>query len=230
MGCLFIIGNGFDRAHGLKTSYEDFHDFLRSQYDVTDEEDMLYLDGHMYQNKDGELDCDDDVAAGFLARLISQAEPDSEQWSALEDSLGKLDYSEIFDSVIEQYDKDGDPDYWRNVALYENMADSLSVVIGKFSLYFANWVHSIDIKKVKENKKFRGLMQPGDLFLTFNYTELLEEVYKVNSVCHIHGKRGEKLVFGHGSDDDHYEDNMGRYTGAESGLLNIFSWFFFWRG
>ena len=53
-------------------------------------------------------------------------------------------------------------------------------------------------------------------------TELLEEVYKVNSVCHIHGKRGEKLVFGHGSDDDHYEDNMGRYTGAENGLLNIF--------
>ena len=43
----------------------------------------------MYQNKDGELDCDD-VAAGFLARLISQAEPDSERWSALEDSLGNF--------------------------------------------------------------------------------------------------------------------------------------------
>lgn len=41
MSRLFVIGNGFDRAPGLKTSYEDLHDFLRSQYDVTDEEDMF---------------------------------------------------------------------------------------------------------------------------------------------------------------------------------------------
>lgn len=222
MSRLFIIGNGFDRAHGLKTGYEDFHAFLQSQYDVSDEEDVLDLDLHMHQNRDGELDCDDNVAVGFLVRLISQAEPYSEQWSALEDSLGKLDYSEVLDTVIRQYDKEGDLDDWYNVRLYEDMAESISAIIKKFPMYFMNWVRSIDIKNVKENKNFSSLIQPGDLFLTFNYTELLEKVYKVESVCHIHGKRGEKLVFGHGSDEDHYEDNMGRYAGAESGLLRIF--------
>lgn len=28
MARLFIIGNGFDLSHGLKTSYKDFKDFL----------------------------------------------------------------------------------------------------------------------------------------------------------------------------------------------------------
>ena len=31
MSDLFIIGNGFDRAHGLKTSYYDFHQFLKDK-------------------------------------------------------------------------------------------------------------------------------------------------------------------------------------------------------
>ena len=28
MSTLFVIGNGFDRAHGLKTSYWDFRKYL----------------------------------------------------------------------------------------------------------------------------------------------------------------------------------------------------------
>ena len=43
-------------------------------------------------------------------------------------------------------------------------------------MYFTEWVHSINLNKVKENKIFRGLIQPEDLFLTFNYTELLEDI------------------------------------------------------
>lgn len=29
---LFVIGNGFDLAHRLQTSYEDFYMYLKSQY------------------------------------------------------------------------------------------------------------------------------------------------------------------------------------------------------
>lgn len=28
LNTLYIIGNGFDLAHGMKTSYEDFHQWL----------------------------------------------------------------------------------------------------------------------------------------------------------------------------------------------------------
>ena len=31
---LFIIGNGFDLAHGMKTRYSDFRDYLIDEYDV----------------------------------------------------------------------------------------------------------------------------------------------------------------------------------------------------
>lgn len=34
---LFIIGNGFDLASGLKTSYKDFHEYMFSTYKPTDE-------------------------------------------------------------------------------------------------------------------------------------------------------------------------------------------------
>jgi len=32
MGSLFVIGNGFDLAHEMKTSYEDFHQYLKETY------------------------------------------------------------------------------------------------------------------------------------------------------------------------------------------------------
>ena len=33
---LFIIGTGFDKSHGLDTLYEDFHQYLRSEYPEAD--------------------------------------------------------------------------------------------------------------------------------------------------------------------------------------------------
>lgn len=92
---LFIIGNGFDRAHGLRTSYEDFHQYLKITYPDANEEDEQ-LPG-VFQTPDGGIGCDDIEAVGFIMRLITQAEPNSEQWSALEESLGRLDFCEEFD-------------------------------------------------------------------------------------------------------------------------------------
>lgn len=34
MANLFIIGNGFDLAHGINSSYEDFHKYLQHKYGV----------------------------------------------------------------------------------------------------------------------------------------------------------------------------------------------------
>lgn len=92
---LFIIGNGFDRAHGLRTSYEDFHQYLKITYPDANEEDEQLPE--VFQTPDGGIGCDDIEAVGFIMRLITQAEPNSEQWSALEESLGRLDFCEEFD-------------------------------------------------------------------------------------------------------------------------------------
>ena len=95
---IFIIGNGFDTAHGLHTSYEDFRRFLCDQY-IVDEEmnDAIVTIPEVSIGPKGDLVCDEDEVADFLIKIISVAEPNSEYWSELEASLGRLDYSEVFD-------------------------------------------------------------------------------------------------------------------------------------
>lgn len=220
---LFIIGNGFDRAHGLRTGYEDFHKYLKETYSDADEDVDRFP--CIFQDKDGGFDCDDDEAVGFLMRIITQAEPDSEKWSALEESLGVLDYSEVFDGLIEQIDDEGDTDLWADAYQNEDAASDLSVVIEKFSDYFTDWIETLDLSKTRQIASFKKLIESDDVFLNFNYTETLEMVYQVKNenVCHIHGKRGETLILGHGRDEkeDEYSDNMSRYTGAEDILSEI---------
>lgn len=184
---LFIIGNGFDSAHKLQTGYEDFHQYLHNSYPLADENELMIPS--VYMNKDGSLVCDDTEAVAFLMRLISEAEPCSEKWSALEASLGKLDYTEVFDGLMEPQDEDGDLDDWANVYQNEDAASDLSAVIEKFSDYFTKWISTIDISGAKSIENFKKLIQPRDIFLTFNYTETLEKLYGINNVCHIHGKR-----------------------------------------
>ncbi len=221
---LFIIGNGFDKAHGLKTDYEDFHKYLKAAYPKADEESDQFPSVFMQQ--DGEYDCDDTEAVGFTMRMITQAEPESEKWSALEESLGMLDFSEVFDWLPEQKDWEGDEDLWATAYQNEDVASDLSVVIGKISGYFTDWVNTINLSKARPIVAFRNLIESQDVFLNFNYTETLKVVYQVEDakICHIHGKRGEKdLVLGHGREEseDEYNKNMAFYTGAENTLSDI---------
>ena len=220
---LFIIGNGFDRAHGLQTSYEDFHQYLKATYPNANEEDDQFPE--VFQTPDGGVACDDIEAVGFIMRLITQAEPKSELWSALEESLGVLDFSEVFDWLPEQMDEEGDVDMWDTTYQNEDVASDLSVVMEKLSDYFTNWINTIDLSEVQQIAALGNLIEPEDVFLNFNYTETLESVYRVKdeNVCHIHGKCGEKLILGHGIDETEaaYNRNMGLYTGAENTLSEI---------
>ncbi|UPK41172.1 hypothetical protein KET34_17820 [Paenibacillus pabuli] len=49
----------------------------------------------------------------------------------------------------------------------------------------------------------------------------MESVYGAQRVCHIHGKQGTELVFGHGNDEDFTERYMDDYTGSETALSEI---------
>lgn len=246
---LFIIGNGFDRAHGLQTSYEDFHQYLKQTYPDADENTDLFSSVDL--KPDREPDCDDNEAVGFLMRIITKSElylklgdmtleelelklKDIEQeelelelkkWSALEKALGELDYSDVFDVLTTPLDKDGDVDLWDEVYQNEDVANDLLVVIEKFSDYFTDWIKTINLKSANQKPSFSKLMQADDIFLNFNYTETLEVVYKVQdkNVCHIHGKQGEPLILGHGRDEreEEYIYNQSYHTGAEDILSDI---------
>jgi hypothetical protein len=98
MASLFIIGNGFDLAHGLKTSYEDFHQYLKYCYHITDE-NIYSVPGETMGNH-GETIYDDDEVVNFLNSTISDAEYNGDNWSDVETTLGTLNVnkSSIFHS------------------------------------------------------------------------------------------------------------------------------------
>lgn len=61
----------------------------------------------------------------------------------------------------------------------------------------------------------------NDMFLTFNYTSTLQDLYNVVDVCHIHGKQGSKIYFGHGNSEDYTESYMSNHTGSENNLSEL---------
>lgn len=214
---LLVIGNGLDRAHKLRTSYEDFRQYLLEQYPDSSAEDFIIPEDR--ENADGEKIYKDIEVVSYLLRLVSTVEGD--EWNTL-DSLGLLNYEEIFDSLFTMLDEDGDPDPFKNSYNAEVLFSGLIEPTLRIADLFSEWIDTIRIDEVEKNDDFSSLINPKkDLFLTFNYTSTLESVYGAQRVCHIHGEQGTELVFGHGNDEDHTEDYMDKYTGAEEALRRI---------
>ncbi len=218
---LFIIGNGFDLAHGMETSYAHFQNYLRKTYPKADGKKLLIPAGTMMP--DGDITYDDVDVVSFLMYIISSAEPNGDMWSDLEESLGRLDFGDCFDTLSPIYDKEGDLDDWKNMYSRQDLARNIEYVCLMITDYFRKWIHTIRIDhKITSKMDFASLIDSDcDYFLNFNYTETLEVIYKVKNVCHIHGKQRGKLIFGHGNRTDYYEENMSRFTGAEDSLQDI---------
>jgi len=215
---LFVIGNGFDRAHNLPTSYNDFHEYLLEEYPESSADDFIIPESVM--GPDGDDIYEDIDVVSYLLRLVSNVE--GEEWNTLEHSLGRLNYAEIFDSLEPVYDKSGDSDLFKDAYNAEDLSNSLIEPTTKIADLFSDWIHTIEIDEVKEIQSFSSLIDPKqDRFLTFNYTATLESVYGAQHVCHIHGEQGTELVFGHGNEEDYTEQYMTENIGSETALRQI---------
>lgn len=204
MANLYIIGNGFDLAHGLKTSYEDFHAYLKDRFPASTEDKATIPDGIPDGFEEGKKLPEEKTAVktveevSLLRYLISNAMTQGDQWKDLEAALGDLDFSDCFEDLPRILDKDGDPDLFHQYYNNEDRAHQLIDSILSISKYFFHWIHEITID-VPPLADFSALLHPEqDFFLTFNYTMTLEKLYDAKHVCHIHGKLGEELLFGHG--------------------------------
>lgn len=179
---LFILGNGFDSAHNLKTTYLDFRSFLKNvDYNFLSEFERIY---GLYSDQTGS-----DVLENLL-------------WSEFESNLPKLDEFDYISNAeninlnLESEDDSGVYDTLKSV--FEKQFD----VIEGLLYYLKKWVASIEINKISPKTTLIN-KKKNDLFLTFNYTNSLERIYEIpsNRVIHIHGslnKRGTRLVLGHG--------------------------------
>ncbi|MBD5461982.1 MAG: hypothetical protein HDR24_02810 [Lachnospiraceae bacterium] len=200
MSTLFIIGNGFDRAHGLKTSYWDFRNYLEKYA----EEFLVQLE-NMYNIAPFER-----LDKRFKKNRCIQNRRDDAIYEALwkdfEYGLGEVNEAEMLDyseTIVNDLVLDSGP-----VAI----KDTLDVYwteqygfITQLNEYVTKWIKQVRLYKATPIK-FTFIDNSEDYFFTFNYTSVLERIYRIpsNHILHIHGGLcpycDESPVLGHGNE------------------------------
>lgn len=224
---LFIIGNGFDGSHGLETSYNHFKEYLLSNNPEIKMDEFIVPTE--IQEPDGGVSYKESEVLSMLFYLINEAEAEScteewtGQWNNIESALGYLTFDEAFDWLDDIRDKDGDINYFKTAYRNEDIASQLVIPTTTIKHLFAEWINTINLDSVEAKEDFRKLLNVQDRFLTFNYTETLEEVFGIeeDNICHIHGKQYEEIFFGHGNTEDRSDYHMQKYIGSQDGLSDV---------
>ena len=196
---LFVIGNGFDIDHGLKSKFKDFKEFLEQTYVLTFNREYVAFP-NVGMGKDGEEVVDSNSASQILYALINEVSDDSD-WRDFEDCLGELNYQEVLDLV----DEDEENPFHYNYNLQDTTKDLRTSLLFVISNIFSEWAEGIDISTTEAKYTFLE----DDLFLTFNYTSVLEDIYGIpkDSICHLHGSSIEHFcITGHGNDKRSFND------------------------
>lgn len=103
-------------------------------------------------------------------------------WSAFENYMGNPNTTEMLElstSVTEGMPSDGIRDH-----MYYYWKDHFGI-IDKLSAHIKEWVETINTDNIIPKRK--KLISSSDIFFTFNYTDVLEKVYRINNVLHVHG-------------------------------------------
>lgn len=193
MSKLYVIGNGFDKHHGMPCGYIDFKKWLINNC------------REVYNN---------------LVRLYGNI--DTDWWSKFEDNLANFDPN-LYPNVLardsffgmqkklvelygeegrvsideyEQADMDGVANHYhlaRTIASFE-----INRLNQDLNEAFGEWVRTIGIPMDADRI---GNLDTNATFFTFNYTKTLEDLYGVDddNVIHLHGSVDNgKFVIGHG--------------------------------
>lgn len=189
---LIVIGNGFDIGHGIPCKYSHFQKYLKNN-----REDIL------------------EVMEKFYYTGV-----DSELWSDFETSLERdINYDSLSEIIGENSPNLGSDDFrdgdWYDAQIYtEQECDQLLKMVRSG---FEEWIASLKISEVKK----RYNIDRAALYLTFNYTDVLEKIYNIPvlNILHIHNKVGEELIFGHGKNLDEFNVEKALY-GDENAFLS----------
>lgn len=178
---LFIIGNGFDRAHGLPTSYWDFRAYLENKYPNF----LRSFEEHY------------DIYPASDESAIRQT-----LWNELETNLANIDEDTIIDQSV-SIDMDLESgDVGIEDTLYSYFSEEYDY-INQLAKYLKQWVRTIRIKDVIP-KTNHIASNENDYYITFNYTAVLETVYQISTsnILHIHGslrQHEDDPILGHGN-------------------------------
>jgi hypothetical protein len=168
---LWIIGNGFDLAHGLRTKYNDFKEYL-DEYNP-DLKSVL------------EEGCYD---PNFL-------------WSQFEDALGYLDYDYLLDVYRAEVDIGLDSPGLCARNMIQTIVDIRRILeeLPEALNEWISTIDITDIEQLPLINTY--MTETENYFINFNYTSTLECVYNVdyNRIYYIHGSQynEDSLVLGH---------------------------------
>lgn len=172
---LFIIGNGFDLAHGVPSGYYNFRRFLHSNSMVRLILENLINKHDIWANLENSLAYLD---RGAILDNIDDTLKDFGAWD----------------------EDDEDFSYGKFHAAIETAVTPATVLPQKLPRVLKKWICSLQTPQRKEN--IAQLLCDKSMFINFNYTEFLETVYRINGekILYIHGDRRkkEKLIIGHG--------------------------------
>ncbi len=178
---LFIIGNGFDIGHGLPTRYWDFRNYLENIYP----DFLLNFESHYY-----------------IYPNMSDNEKSMLLWNELESNIANIDEDVIIqDGVsIEMNLESGDVGI--EDTLYKYFSEEYKY-INLLTKYLKQWIRTI---KIRDTPKKSSLITSDVVYITFNYTAVLENVYGIlpSNIIHIHGSLREydiDPVLGHGNNE-----------------------------
>ena len=189
---LFIIGNGFDINHNIPCKYSNFYNYLNeNRSDILEKMERFYFIGN-----------------------------NSDLWSDFEKSLEEdINYDSLSEIIGENAPNFASDDFrdrdWYDAQIYvEQDCDEL---LENIRSGFEEWIESLEISKV--NKVYK--LDMSAYFITFNYTEVLERIYRIPlpNILHIHNKVGEELIFGHGKKVEDFNVKKALY-GDENAFLN----------
>ena len=176
---LYVLGNGFDLMHGVKSSYYSFRDSMGKNNEVRVILECYFTVEDIWASFEENL-------AYFNLRMMC-------------DSPGIDNHLDLADA----YDEDaGMAEFYMAV---ENAVEPLRVVAEEMPKKFRRWVETLEIGT--DDRPLTSLFgNSHGKVLSFNYTEFAEELYGVSksNVCYIHGcrrkekgKAKERLILGH---------------------------------
>lgn len=174
MKSIYVIGNGFDLYHKLKTSYKDFWCFLQNNIDKFPQISNWSILDLFYQLETGGIDL----------------------WTNFEEALGETNFSE-FVTFYDFYDgsdldeREGDRQTERAYYLGEDLEELTNKRFYNAIAFAMNqWLEKAYHKCFPVTIYNELLNNVTDTFITFNYTHTLEDIYQIpsESILHIHGQ------------------------------------------
>lgn len=170
---LYIIGNGFDLAHKIPSTYTDFYKFL-------------------FKNKKNVLS---------IMEAFYYVKSDSELWTDFENRLDKdINYESLTEIIQQNAPNLASDDFrdrdWYDAQIYiESKCNNL---LNNIRAGFEDWIQTLSLSIYKCAPLYQ--LDRDAYYFTFNYTETLEKIYNIppDNILHIHNKVGEPLIFGHG--------------------------------